>query len=367
MIKLVGKAAPEFPESTLAQILESWIRTKEWDTIILASAYLNDKAAEVLEHIFDQSLETIKQRPRDVEFLIGTYQYFTEPKAIERLLRFGSEERVKDFFELHINCPQHDHFHIKCYVVLGHKGSSAVVGSLNLTKEGLGSEGELGVWIESDSSAVQLIRGHLNQYDKQPWEEILEDYKKTYTKYRRRQTPPYRPPKPKLPHKQEKRQLHVAPTTRTDEKLPKEVEKAVTEKYKQLKKRHSGLVKKHHIVLLDVLLAYSKEKVESLYPSCSWFDRHIGGEKEWGIGSRRALCQVETVASLEEYRYKHSVVFLRRRGYIEYEVTDEVKEKAEEYDVIRYDEDIFDHNQKPLAKNLEEFRIFIEKINKRVS
>lgn len=80
-----------------------------------------------------------------VKLITGLYQHVTEPQALETLLNIQNETRGNFSVRLSTE-PQ---FHRKFYILESKSRMSAIVGSSNLTKEGLQSGGEINVIISS--------------------------------------------------------------------------------------------------------------------------------------------------------------------------------------------------------------------------
>ena len=89
-----------------------------------------------------------------VEILTGLYQSFIEPSVLRRLLKL--QQQTKGRLSVHISVDRT--FHKKLYTYGGGRGAGAVVGSQNLTAEGLRSAGELSVEIGLAGNANLLHR-----------------------------------------------------------------------------------------------------------------------------------------------------------------------------------------------------------------
>lgn len=80
-----------------------------------------------------------------VKLITGLYQHVTEPQALETLLNIQKETREKFSVKLSTE-PQ---FHRKFYILESKSQTIAIIGSSNLTKEGLQSGGEINVMLSS--------------------------------------------------------------------------------------------------------------------------------------------------------------------------------------------------------------------------
>jgi HKD family nuclease len=85
-----------------------------------------------------QALRQVAANGR-VRLLTGLYQKVTEPQALRSLLRIQNETRGR----LSVRLTREPQFHRKLYLLKSHARSTAIIGSSNLTREGLRSGGEL--------------------------------------------------------------------------------------------------------------------------------------------------------------------------------------------------------------------------------
>jgi HKD family nuclease len=74
-----------------------------------------------------------------VRLLTGLYQKVTEPEALRTLLRIQEETRGR----FSVRLSREPRFHRKLYLLYSRKNATAIIGSSNLTSEGLRSGGEL--------------------------------------------------------------------------------------------------------------------------------------------------------------------------------------------------------------------------------
>lgn len=92
-----------------------------------------------------------------VRVLTGLYQGFTDPKALRLLLA----QQIDTEGKLAVRLSTNGHFHWKTYILHHNKSSVVVIGSSNLTAEGLGQSGELNaaMTMQKKSSALQALMG----------------------------------------------------------------------------------------------------------------------------------------------------------------------------------------------------------------
>ncbi len=104
--------------------------------IDLAAAFLTSSGVDAILYVLKKVA-----RKGTVRVLTGLYQGFTEPDALRKLHRVQNETNGR----LSVSVSRDGHFHWKCYFVKRSKTASLVVGSSNLTGDGLRQTGELNV------------------------------------------------------------------------------------------------------------------------------------------------------------------------------------------------------------------------------
>ncbi len=89
----------------------------------------------------DEIVQALRQVAANgsVRLLTGLYQRVTEPQALRALLRIQEETRGR----LSVRLSREPQFHRKLYLLNSRTHSTAILGSSNLTREGLRSGGEL--------------------------------------------------------------------------------------------------------------------------------------------------------------------------------------------------------------------------------
>jgi HKD family nuclease len=101
------------------------------------------------------------RRPREVRVLVSLWQAFTEPKALRLLLEVqggaGGRLQVRVILE---------RFHRKLYVISRRTRLDVIVGSANLTAEGLNARDELSVLfgVKQGSAAASAVRSTLDRW-----------------------------------------------------------------------------------------------------------------------------------------------------------------------------------------------------------
>ncbi len=118
-----------------------------------------------------------------VRIITGLYQGVTEPKALRTLLRAQEETRGN----LSVKLSKEPKFHRKMYITENKSAVTAIVGSSNLTKEGLISGGELSVAFTFSKDLKSYLK--LNQAFEKDWKyqsvPLSNAQIKRYEKYHR--------------------------------------------------------------------------------------------------------------------------------------------------------------------------------------
>jgi HKD family nuclease len=99
-----------------------------------------------------------------VRILTGLYQKVTEPKALRTLLR----EQDQSDGRLSVRLSRDGHFHWKTYILVKSHTARVVIGSSNLTGEGLHETGELNVVLSLSTESKEFIE--LKRIYERHWE-----------------------------------------------------------------------------------------------------------------------------------------------------------------------------------------------------
>lgn len=119
-------------------------------SIDIAAAFLTSSGVDAILYVLKKVA-----RKGAVRMLTGLYQGFTEPDALRKLYRVQEETKGR----LSVSISRDGHFHWKCYFVKRPKTASLVVGSSNLTGDGLRQTGEFNVvlTVETDSKPYRDV------------------------------------------------------------------------------------------------------------------------------------------------------------------------------------------------------------------
>jgi HKD family nuclease len=114
----------------------------------------------------DSLLYVLKQAASkgSVRVLTGLYQGFTEPKALSTLLR----EQERTGGRLSVRVSRDGHFHWKAYMLVKKHTAKVVIGSSNLTDDGLHESGELNVVLTLGTASKEFAE--LRQVFEQHWQ-----------------------------------------------------------------------------------------------------------------------------------------------------------------------------------------------------
>ena len=131
-----------------------------------------DQATEVCIEVafltqagLDEIIQPLRQVAAQgkVRLITGLYQHVTEPQALETLLNIQNETRGS--FSVCLSTePQ---FHRKIYLLEFKTQATAIIGSSNLTKEGLQSGGELNIMLSLPKNAPSIRK--LKNIFEQEW------------------------------------------------------------------------------------------------------------------------------------------------------------------------------------------------------
>lgn len=165
--------------TTVGSELRSIIPTAT--NVDIATAYVTNSA---LDSILPALRKASYAGP--VRIIAGIKDSFTEPSALRRLLTV-SRERGEVF---KIKLSRDPHFHWKAYYVVNGKTATAIIGSSNLTSDGLGTSGELNIAV-SLSFASRTFRTLHKPFDKEWARAAVRDeaWVKLYESHRLRHPP----------------------------------------------------------------------------------------------------------------------------------------------------------------------------------
>lgn len=126
-------------------------------SIDIAAAFLTLSGVNAILYVLKKVA-----RKGSVRVLTGLYQGFTEPDALRKLFQIQEETKGR----LSVSISHDGHFHWKCYFVKGPKSARLVVGSSNLTGDGLRQTGEFNVvlTVATDSKPYQDLTVHFETH-----------------------------------------------------------------------------------------------------------------------------------------------------------------------------------------------------------
>jgi hypothetical protein len=295
-------------------VLSDLLGSKALREAIVVSAFLTEEGAERL-------VDALRRSPRKarVNVVVGSMAGFTRKAAVRYLQSFvtGRNRRLLSAklgllhpFE---QDPQSPTFHAKAvYTRVGKRTHRAVVGSHNLTIEGLDSNGELGIFV--DGSAAKSIGEALEYWSRGaiPWSKYLPRYKEAK----------------RIPGVKQGRRRPQTSNGYLLAGLPEELDSLTPAQ----ERRADRLLDEHDRVHGSVggawhLLVSSRDADD--YPPGIVFDA-VDGENGWNIGSRRGIARV--VRYFPDPKSSDGLVIFR--WLIRYRVTDSVIKLARKYRVF---------------------------------
>lgn len=146
--------------------------------IDIAVAFITTAGLESVLHLLKRT-----SAQGQVRLLTGLYQGFTEPKALRTLLR--EQQQSDGRFLVQISTDQH--FHWKTYFLLGKSTANIVIGSSNLTDDGLRQTGEFNAVLSMRKASKPfrdlhgVFEKHWQSKSKLLAEEVLVNYEKWRT------------------------------------------------------------------------------------------------------------------------------------------------------------------------------------------
>ena len=351
---LLGDISINSQAKTLYQRLEENFKLHYWNSITICSAYFTKGAAEKLIELFN----LIKKRKRiKINIVIGAKDYFTQPEAVNILLKF-LENQSKEDIEYHFVQPSDRSFHIKSYLFLGPTNKKMIIGSANMTMNGLQSFGELLVEI-NDNEIINQVAEHIDCYydNSVSWKAAITDYTAEYKKnapilhkeaYRK-----YADNIGKKLIKLNKKGIQFAsPTIGVLESLESDKNQKIGKIIAEIQSKNPTLAKYNWILFQES----SYNDITSKYRINSLFDRPENTGDSWEIGSKRMVGKVGEILSIDG----EGVVLIMRKRSIHYQVTKSIFCLAKKLLIITDDDE-----KAPSKVNLEKYVDFILKNKQR--
>lgn len=143
--------------------------------IDIAVAFVSTAGLDSILHVLQKTAKAGR-----VRLLTGLYQGITEPKALRTL--FQVQKQTKGRLSVQISCLKH--FHWKSYYILTQNLATAIIGSSNLTDDGLRTIGELNVVLTLSRTSTSFK--HVHNIFERNWatgskvlsKDIIERYEK---------------------------------------------------------------------------------------------------------------------------------------------------------------------------------------------
>jgi len=150
--------------------------------IDIAVAFITASGLESLLHL----LQRVARKGR-VRILTGLYQGFTEPKALALLLREQAESESR----ITVRICRDKRFHWKSYFLIGSRSATAIVGSSNMTSEGLTERGELNLVLSAqrDTTPFRTVHSGFEKYWDKESQPLTKEVVARYRNWREQQPP----------------------------------------------------------------------------------------------------------------------------------------------------------------------------------
>ncbi len=116
--------------------------------VCIAVAFVTQSGLDIIA----QPLREVAAQGK-VRLITGLYQRVTEPQALDTLLEIQNESRGR----FSVRLSKEPQFHRKVYLLENRTQATAIVGSSNLTKEGLQSGGELNLLLSLPKNSPSFI------------------------------------------------------------------------------------------------------------------------------------------------------------------------------------------------------------------
>lgn len=151
LLGLIENSGPDNLRDTLKAKLEKASEVR------IAVAFLTQLGlSEIVQALRQVAVEG------NVKLITGLYQFFTEPQALKSLLTIQNQTNG----QLSVRLSKEPQFHRKVYLIKSATRSTAIIGSSNLTKDGLQSAGELNVILNLPNNTAHLKK-FINSFETQ--------------------------------------------------------------------------------------------------------------------------------------------------------------------------------------------------------
>jgi HKD family nuclease len=153
----------------------------------LASAFMTPSGMKRLREFLGVGGKPGRPAPRTIRLVVGLYNRFTPPGVLQELLRLSRQN--EGTFQVRI--ASNIRFHWKAYLFQQGSRTTAIVGSANLTDDGLFSSGELSLRVRGrgKGDAVSSIRDEFDQLWEKETLELNEKFIAAYSRLPRLKRP----------------------------------------------------------------------------------------------------------------------------------------------------------------------------------
>ena len=127
------------------------IKNSNCKNLDIAVAFITKEGVDAIWPI----LSSVAKRCK-VRILTGIYQSFTQPSALKELNKISRQTNGN----LELRISRNKRFHWKAYFIIKKTKADVIIGSSNLTSDGLGAEGEINLQLNLDTNSSCLKNIH---------------------------------------------------------------------------------------------------------------------------------------------------------------------------------------------------------------
>jgi HKD family nuclease len=135
------------------------IKNSNCKSLEIAVAFITKEGVDAIGPL----LSSVAKRCK-VRILTGIYQSFTQPSALKELNKISRQTNGN----LELRISKNKRFHWKAYFLIKKTNADVVIGSSNLTSDGLGAEGEINLQLNlgtNSSSFKNIYRSFVNEWE----------------------------------------------------------------------------------------------------------------------------------------------------------------------------------------------------------
>lgn len=135
------------------------IKNSNCKSLDIAVAFITKEGVDAIRPLLSSVAKKCK-----VRILTGIYQSFTQPSALKELNKINRQTNGN----LELRISKNKRFHWKAYFIIKKTNADVVIGSSNLTSDGLGAEGEINLQLNlgtNSSSFKNIYKSFVNEWE----------------------------------------------------------------------------------------------------------------------------------------------------------------------------------------------------------